>query len=638
MMTTLHSKDECGKGPKKPFAPPAQKLHSLMPYSPNSPKGKTLGISSQEAEARPNLLKARLEKKEEKATTENGASSGQEERVKAQDNKQAEKKEKEKSSLTDEEFEEIVQTVLQKSLQQCMETSYVQPIRCTQLDKETGNASSTTDNGNANRERVMVPHILEISASQEDGIIPKTKTSKPGQPDPTTSEKKFGKLSLSKRKKKAQDENMKKAQSGYEHRQKDQPKKMVQDHSQIRDQQKREESGFGQCLVWVQCSSPNCEKWRQLRGNIDPSVLPDTWSCDQNTDLEYNRCDIPEETWVGPESEVAYASYIPGSIIWAKQYGYPWWPGMVECDPDLGEYFLFASHLDSLPSKYHVTFFGETVSRAWIPVNMLKNFQELSLELTGVKKCRNKDYCQKLRVAMIMAQEAEQISIQERVTLFGFWSRYNGSDHSREGKDLMLSGVKGPDLSLEKEEDSDLEEEEEGKKGPTLPIPKPAKTQTKKPKARGTADRQDGAQQGKSMNRPLGNEPAAVPVPIKGRKEVHGSSDPDEPVLSLFHLGLKKKFKAPQSKVSATSLSEGKEVRMVPKGLILPTHHGACPSMGREEPGSQELQEAGSFPSDDETSSGLDLEQLMEDVRKNTEQRVELQHRDDTEEFTFFEE
>lgn len=57
---------------------------------------------------------------------------------------------------------------------------------------------------------------------------------------------------------------------------------------------------------------------------------------------------------------------------------------MIESDPDLGEYFLFASQLDSLPSKYHVTFFGETVSRAWIPVNMLKNFQELSLELAGV--------------------------------------------------------------------------------------------------------------------------------------------------------------------------------------------------------------------------------------------------------------
>lgn len=38
---------------------------------------------------------------------------------------------------------------------------------------------------------------------------------------------------------------MKKAQRGHEHKQKDQPKKTVQDHAQIRDQQKGEESGFG---------------------------------------------------------------------------------------------------------------------------------------------------------------------------------------------------------------------------------------------------------------------------------------------------------------------------------------------------------------------------------------------------------
>lgn len=119
-----------------------------MPYSPNLPKEKTLGISSLEAESRANLLKAWLEKKEEEETTENGPSSCQEKKVKAQDNKQAEKKEKEKSSLTNEEFEEIVQIVLQKSLQQCLETSCVQPIRCTQLDKEPAIASST-DNDNA---------------------------------------------------------------------------------------------------------------------------------------------------------------------------------------------------------------------------------------------------------------------------------------------------------------------------------------------------------------------------------------------------------------------------------------------------------------------------------------------------------
>ncbi|XP_058425136.1 zinc finger CW-type PWWP domain protein 1 isoform X1 [Diceros bicornis minor] len=643
MMTTLQSK-EYGKGPKKTFAPPAQKLHSLMPCSSSSPKEETLGISASETEDKPSLPKARLKKKEKKATTENNPSSGQEKKGKAQDNKQAEKKEKEKSSLTNAEFEEIIQIVLQKSLQECLgmgssldfpEISCAQPIRCTQLDKEPGIASSTADNDNADGEMVMVPRILEISASQEDGIIPEIKTSKPGQPDPAPSEKKFNRLSSSKRKKEAQDEKMEKAQSGHDHRQKDQLKKAVQDNSQIRDQQKGEGSGFGQCLVWVQCSSPNCEKWRRLRGNIDPSVLPDSWSCDQNTDLEYNRCDVPEETWTGHESDVAYASYIPGSIIWAKQYGYPWWPGMIESDPDLGEYFLFASHLDSLPSKYHVTFFGETVSRAWIPVNMLKNFQELSLELTGVKKYRNKDCSQKLGAALMMAQEAEKTSIQERVNVFGFQRRYNGSDNSGEGKDLMLSGANSPDSCLEKEEEeSEVEEEKEEKKDPTLPSPTPAKIQTKKAKA-GIGDGRDGTPQRKKMKRSLGNESPAPPVPIMGRKEGHGNSDSDQP-------GPKKKFKAPQSKASVTSLSEEKEAIMVPKGQTPPAHRKACPAVGKEGPGPQEPppQEAGSFPPDDEAFSDLDLDQLMEDVGKELEQREEQQQREDAEEFpmAFFEE
>ncbi|XP_075851452.1 zinc finger CW-type PWWP domain protein 1 isoform X4 [Microcebus murinus] len=521
MMTTLQNKEECGKRPKKIFAPPVQKLHSLILCSTNSPKEETLGISSPETETRPHLPKARLEKKEEKATTENGPSSGQKKKGKAQDNKQVEKKAKEKSSISNEEFEEIVQIVLRKSLQECL----------------------------------------------------------------------------------------------------------------------------GQCLIWVQCSSPNCEKWRRLRGNIDPAVLPDNWSCDQNTDLEYNSCDIPEETWTGHESDIAYASYIPGSIIWAKQYGYPWWPGMVESDPDLGEYFLFASHLDSLPSKYHVTFFGETVSRAWIPVNMLKNFQELSLELAGVKKCRNKDCSQKLGAALIMAQEAEQISIQERVNLFGFRSRYNGSDSSGEGKDLMLSGTNSPDSCLEKEEEEEEseveEEEEEEKKDPTLSGPKSIKTQTKKPKPRGSggdagmANGQGGTLKRKTVKRSLGSESTAPPASITGKKEGHGNSDSDK-------LGPKKKFKTPEIKASATSLSEEIESRMVPQGLSPPARVRACASARKEGPRFQEslTQEVGSVPHEDEASSDLDLELLMEDIGKEREQRGEPQHRDDEEEFTvaFFEE
>lgn len=43
-----------------------------------------------------------------------------------------------------------------------------------------------------------------------------------------------------------EDGKMEKAQSGHEHRQKDQLKKAVQDYSQIRDPQKGEGSGFGE--------------------------------------------------------------------------------------------------------------------------------------------------------------------------------------------------------------------------------------------------------------------------------------------------------------------------------------------------------------------------------------------------------
>nr|XP_051703704.1 zinc finger CW-type PWWP domain protein 1 isoform X18 [Oryctolagus cuniculus] len=640
MMAAVQNKEECGKGPKKTFAPPIQKLHFLKPCGPKAPKEEALGPSSPEAEARPSLPKARLEMNEEKTTTENGPSSGQEKKGKPQDNKQnkqAEKKEKGRSSLTNAEFEEIVQTVLRKALQECegigsdfhfSESSCAQLVVCTQSDKVPGIVAST-GNDTADGERMMVIHTPEISAPQEDEVAPESRASKRGQPNPAPSEKKLSRPCLSKRKKEAQDEQVERVQGGHEHRQKDQPKKMIQDLSQIRGKQKEDKSGFGQYLVWVQCSSPNCEKWRRLHGNIDPSVLPDNWSCDQNTDLKYNSCDIPEETWTGCESEVAYATYIPGSIIWAKQYGYPWWPGMIESDPDLGEYFLFASQLDSLPSKYHVTFFGETVSRAWIPVNMLKNFQELSLELAGVKKCRNKDCSQKLEAALMMAQQAEQISIQERVNLFGFQSRYNGSDSSGEGKDLRPSESNSPESCLEKEgeEESEIEEESESeKKDPTLPSPKQAKIRTKNPKSKGMTNGRGGTLPKKTVKRSLDSECTAPSTPIMRGEEDQRNSDPDQP-------GPKKKFKAPQSKASATSLAE-EEVRTVPKGLTPQVQRRACPSLGKR-PRLQEpaAQEAEILPPEDEVSSDLDLEQLMEDTGKEPEEREEPQHRDSEEEF-----
>lgn len=615
-MAALQNDKEYEKGTKKTFAPPTQKSHSVKQL--NSWKEDTLGTSSQEAEAKPSRPKA-SSKKERKKATEQGPGGGQE-------NKSAEKKGKEKPTLTNAEFEEIFQTVLQKSLQEYLETSCVQPMTPTKSDKESEVAPSATENENADGQKVIVPGTLKMASSLEKEVNSEIKTSNPGQLVTEPSKKKFNRLSLNKRKKKAEDEKMETIQDGRECSLKDKQKTMSQDHSQIRDQ-KEEEGGFGQCLIWVQCSFPKCEKWRQLRGDIDPSVLPDNWSCDQNPDLNYNRCDIPEETWTGCESDVAYASYIPGSIIWAKQHGYPWWPGMIEPDPDLGEYFLFASHLDSLPSKYHVTYFGETVSRAWISVSMLKNFQELSLELSKVKKCRNKDYSQKLEAAITMAHKAEQINIQERVNLFGFLSRYNGSDSTGEGRDLELRESNSPESCLEKEKDSEeKKEEKEEKKNPTLPRPKPATIQTKKTKSRGLAGGRDGTPKEKTVKKSPGNESTVPPGPILGGKEEQGNSDLDHP-------GPKKKFKAPESKASAINLPEEKEIKIVSECSTPPAQHGVHP-LGKEGPGPQEplTQGAASFPPEDDGSSDLDLEQLMEDIGE-PEERGDSQQRDSSEEF-----
>ncbi|XP_063127846.1 zinc finger CW-type PWWP domain protein 1 isoform X2 [Rattus norvegicus] len=617
-MAALQSHREYEKGTKKTFAPPTQKSHIEKPR-PNSWKEDTPGTSSLEAETKPSLLKASLKKKQ-KATTEHGPSRGQEKKQKAHD-QPAEKKGKEKT-LTSAEFEEIFQIVLQKSLQECLETSCIQRIRPTKSDKEPGIAPSATDKENADPEKVITPDTPDIASSVEEGVNSEMGTSSLCQPGTEPSKKKWDRRSLSKQKKKA-DEKMEKIQDERECTLKEKQKIMIRD-------QKEEEGSFGElshCVIWVQCSSPKCEKWRQLRGDIDPSVLPDDWSCDQNPDLNYNRCDIPEESWTGCESDVAYASYVPGSIVWAKQYGYPWWPGMIECDPDLGEYFLFASHLDSLPSKYHVTFFGEAVSRAWIPVRMLKNFQELSLELARLKKCKNKDSTQKLEAAISMAHRAEQINIQERVNLFGFWSRYNGADIG-EGKDWMLCESNSPESCLEKEEKNSEEEKEEegGKKDPTLPRPKPAKIQRKRPKSRGPVGGQDGTPKKKTVKKSLVSESTVPPGPTLRGKEEQGNSDLDHP-------GPKKKFKAPENKASVNNLSEEKEIKIVSKCPAPPAQHGVY-TLGKDglEPQVPLTQGATSFPPDDDGSSDLDLEQLMEDIGE-PEERGEMQQRGSSEEF-----
>ncbi|XP_075763415.1 zinc finger CW-type PWWP domain protein 1 isoform X8 [Pelodiscus sinensis] len=341
---------------------------------------------------------------------------------------------KETCHLTDLHFEEIVQRALQKSLQECMEES-----------KRTFHQAEVSE---VAEQQGLKKETLETSLPAENLVLgsddPKGRVFAVDLKESMAKPKKCNKLPLNKKRKEMYESTEANKERRKCHR-KGEPKKIVQGYTLITDQEETEEGGgsaFNQCVAWVQCSYPSCEKWRRLSSDVDPSVLPEDWTCSQNTDLQYKSCDAPEEMWSGSENDVVYATYVPGSIIWAKQFGYPWWPGMVECDPDIGEYFLFSSRLDSLPSKYHVTFFGNSVSRAWISATKLRNFHELSTYSLGLKKLRNKDYCQKLDSAVKMAKEAEQISIQERVMRFGFISRYSEGRLHEDFEGLFNMAVK----------------------------------------------------------------------------------------------------------------------------------------------------------------------------------------------------
>ncbi|KAF8763485.1 Zinc finger CW-type PWWP domain protein 1 like protein [Argiope bruennichi] len=62
--------------------------------------------------------------------------------------------------------------------------------------------------------------------------------------------------------------------------------------------------------------------------------------------------------------------YAPGTLVWAKVFGYPYWPAMIEDDPDEGTH---SKDLTTAP-KFHVVFFDTPTSRAWLALHISDNF------------------------------------------------------------------------------------------------------------------------------------------------------------------------------------------------------------------------------------------------------------------------
>ncbi|KAG7464505.1 hypothetical protein MATL_G00166290 [Megalops atlanticus] len=189
---------------------------------------------------------------------------------------------------------------------------------------------------------------------------------------------------------------------------------------------------------WVQCSVHSCRKWRRLELDADLSVLPSDWTCSLNTDRQRSSCEVPQESWSGSEGELIYSSLVPGSMVWAQQPGFTWWPAMIEADPDSKTSFLFNSRKDESPSKYHVTYFGNPVCRAWVSSSRVRAFHALSQE-TAVSAVNRQTSRKMLNEALHMAREAQELSLKRRLSQFGFCCRYAhktasspGSGHTAE--------------------------------------------------------------------------------------------------------------------------------------------------------------------------------------------------------------
>ncbi|RUS89336.1 hypothetical protein EGW08_002856 [Elysia chlorotica] len=186
------------------------------------------------------------------------------------------------------------------------------------------------------------------------------------------------------------------------------------------DHQSEEETG-----TWIQCSKTDCGKWRYVAGIEDPILVPSMWECKMNPDTEHNTCDLPEVDY--DESEHICTKFTIGSLVWAKMDGYPWWPGMIEEDPDYNTYFEILTEKSMVPFQYHVTFFDDHVTRAWIRTNFISPYikgQEPSNKLTKTSKGHS-SYKKEIQKAVDNADKAESFGLQERIKTFGFLKRYN---------------------------------------------------------------------------------------------------------------------------------------------------------------------------------------------------------------------
>lgn len=172
--------------------------------------------------------------------------------------------------------------------------------------------------------------------------------------------------------------------------------------------------------TFVQCDE--CDKWRYLPHVSDPLELPEKWYCHMNPNVNFNRCSVQEEDNVYDQNLIEN-KYTAGSVVWAKLGKYPWWPAIVDDDPDTGLFYWLDNEFQVKPSWYHVTFLdmGQQVTRAWIRTKNLIKFQGNNPNRITTKNI----YYERIKCGVQQAGDALKLPLTPRLKKYGFLSRYN---------------------------------------------------------------------------------------------------------------------------------------------------------------------------------------------------------------------
>ena len=145
---------------------------------------------------------------------------------------------------------------------------------------------------------------------------------------------------------------------------------------------------------------------------MDPTEVPAQWYCVMNPDTRYNSCSAPQQDWEAYSKETPRGydydllkgggrggfvdvAYTVGSVVMAKLDGWPWWPALVDDDPDTMQFF-WTEYGKTEVSWYHVVFFDtrSALSRAWIRVGDIKPYnRKRETQFTKGRSGHNTNFC-----------------------------------------------------------------------------------------------------------------------------------------------------------------------------------------------------------------------------------------------------